>query len=115
MSGTISAGTARENIRVVNSAGAVLDHDQVSGSDGSDGVYVSNSPGVQVTSCAATRAYHDGIHILNSSGLVLANNSTTDNLDDGFLIVNSPPYSSVVDVLADGNVDSGSQVAIDVN
>ena len=115
VSGTISAGTARENIRVANSAGAVLDHDQVSGSDGSDGVYVSNSPGAQVTSCTATRAYHNGIHIINSSGLVLTNNSTTDNLNDGFLIANSPPYTSVADVLADGNVDSESQVAIDIN
>ncbi len=29
--------------------------------------------------------------------------------------MNSPPYTSVADVLAGGNVDSESQVAIDVN
>ena len=68
-----------------------------------------------MTSCTATRAYHNGIHIINSSGLVLTNNSTTDNLNDGFLIANSPPYTSVADVLADGNVDGQIEVAIDIN
>jgi hypothetical protein len=115
VSGTISAGTARENIRVANSAGAVLDHDQVSASDGSDGAYVSTSPGAQVTSCTVTTAYHSGIRVINSPGLVLTNNTSTDNLNDGFLIMNSPPYTSVADVLAGGNVASGNQVAIDIH
>ena len=52
---------------------------------------------------------------MNSSGLVLTNNSTTDNFNDGFLIMNSPPSTSVADVVASGNDDSESQVAIDIN
>ena len=115
VSDTISAGTARENIRVVNSPGAVLDHDEVGASGGSDGVYVGSSPGAQVTSCTATAAYHTGIHVIDSSGLVLTNNSSTDNLDDGFLIMNSLPYTSVADVLTSGNVASGNRVTIDLN
>ena len=97
-----------EGIRVVSSARCVVHRNAVRNSQGGNGITVSRSAGASIVESVVVGSYRDGLRVMNCVDLVLSRNRAEANGNVGLRIEKSPPFASVDDVLAQGNVGIGN-------
>ena len=98
-----------EGIRVVSSAHCVVYGNAVRDSQGGNGITVSRSAGASIVESVVVGSYRDGLRVMNCVDLVLSRNRAEANGNVGLRVEQSPPFASVDDVLAQGNVGMGNE------